>query len=132
LSSQNPSAIAVDAAALFKLGRVDECIARANEFRRARPDDILALQLLAQAYSAKGNKAEATSFAQRAAALSKEHAGKLCQTVQSLRLLDKPMLALNLLKRALKYDPASVEARALLTDMAASDKDAESFRKELK
>jgi spermidine synthase len=129
--NNNPTAISTVAAALLQTGRLDEGMKLMEEFRRFRPDDILALKMLAQAYSQKGNDRMSSYCSQRAADLSKVTAVKSSQGAQLLLSQKKDRLALNLLKRAINCYPASAEARAVLHEMARTNQDAANFMKEL-
>ena len=58
-------------------------------------------------------------------------AAKLALSTQVLLANKKENLALNMLRRALKYYPDSSEARAVLKMMAKTNKDAADFLNEL-
>ena len=115
--SRNPSALATLAAALYQVGRTDESISRLEEYMKFKPDDIRALKLLGQIHKGRKEEKEALACLTRANQLSRELAAKLCQQAESAMTSGDKLNALNNLKRALKIDPASVEAKTLLNDI---------------
>lgn len=129
--ADEPLLLAAAGAAYLQLGQTDDSINALEKYRIARPDDICALQLLSSAYSARGKKKEAVSCLQRATELSRAMSIKLSQGAQVLLSHHKLRLALSLLKRAIKFNPDSHEARSVLHELAPASLEAQSYMKEL-
>jgi predicted Zn-dependent protease len=129
---QNPTVLATMGTALIQTGKVDDGIKFMIEFRKYRPEDILALRVLADACKIKGDKEAEAFCTKQANDLSQGMALKLFHSAQLLLAAKKEALALGALRRALNYDSSSQEARYLIAQMAIHGNSAAlDFAKEL-
>ncbi len=128
---QNPTVLCTAGAALYQLNDLDNAIRMLQNYAQYRPDDILATKLLGALFANKGISTSAMFCNQRAAQLSIDKAGKLCQSAKTLIANQKIDYAIGSLKQAIILYPPCADARVLLKQLALKSPEAELIMQQL-